>query len=133
MDARPAFELADVFRHHGETYKRANAEPPGRVERRVMAAIADQFDGLPFLRFDDEAQGEFGEWRADLETRIRAADMAPALESHLAKYRKLAPALALINHLADSGAGPIGRKRSFGAWRSPNTSKPTRAAPTGRA
>jgi hypothetical protein len=21
----PAFELADVFRHHGETYKRANA------------------------------------------------------------------------------------------------------------
>ena len=36
--------------------------------------------------------------------------MAPALESHLAKYRKLVPALALINHLADGGAGPIGEK-----------------------
>ncbi len=39
MDARPAFELADVFRRHGETYERANAEPLGRVERRVTAAI----------------------------------------------------------------------------------------------
>ena len=39
MDARPAFELADVFRRHGETYERANAEPLGRVERRVIGAI----------------------------------------------------------------------------------------------
>ena len=38
---------------------------------------------------------------------IRASDLAPALESHLAKYRKLVPALALINHLADGGAGSI--------------------------
>ena len=27
--------------------------------------------------------------------------MSPALEGHLAKYRKLVPALALINHIAD--------------------------------
>ena len=39
MDARPAFELADVFRRHGETYERANAKPLGRVERRVIGAI----------------------------------------------------------------------------------------------
>jgi putative DNA primase/helicase len=30
------------------------------------------------------------------------------LESHLSKYRKLIPALALIDHLADNGTGPIG-------------------------
>ena len=39
MTARPAFELADVFRHHGETYERANAGHLGRVERRVIGAI----------------------------------------------------------------------------------------------
>lgn len=70
----------------------------------------DQFEALPFLRLDDQAQGLFSEWRADLEKRIRTFDIAPALESHLAKYRKLVPALAIIDHLADGGAGPIGEK-----------------------
>jgi putative DNA primase/helicase len=68
----------------------------------------DQFEPIPFLRFDGHAQAAFSEWRADLERRLRAADMSPAFESHLAKYRKLVPALALINHLADGGRGPIG-------------------------
>jgi len=36
---RPAFELADVFRRHGESYERANAGHLGRVERRVIGAI----------------------------------------------------------------------------------------------
>jgi len=36
---RPAFELADVFRRHGDTYERANAGHLGRVERRVIGAI----------------------------------------------------------------------------------------------
>ena len=40
MTARPAFELADVFRRHGETYERANAGHLGRIERRVIGAIA---------------------------------------------------------------------------------------------
>jgi hypothetical protein len=39
VTARPAFELADVFRRHGETYERANAGHLGRVERRVIGAI----------------------------------------------------------------------------------------------
>ena len=39
MTARPAFELADVFRRHGEGYERANAGHLGRVERRVIRAI----------------------------------------------------------------------------------------------
>jgi hypothetical protein len=36
----PAFELADVVRRHGGAYLRENAEHLGRVERRVLAAIA---------------------------------------------------------------------------------------------
>jgi hypothetical protein len=39
VHVRPAFELADVFRRHGERYERANAGHLGRVERRVIGAI----------------------------------------------------------------------------------------------
>ena len=67
-----------------------------------------EYDAIPALRFDDRARGCFGEWRQDLETRLRAGIMHSALESHLAKYRKLVPTLALLNHLADVGYGPIG-------------------------
>src|SRR5215472_2151712 len=36
--------------------------------------------------------------------------LSPALEAHLAKYRKLVPALALIDHLAEAGAGGVGKE-----------------------
>jgi hypothetical protein len=39
VTARPAFELADVFRRHGEGYERANAGHLKRVERRVIRAV----------------------------------------------------------------------------------------------
>ena len=39
MTARPAFELADVFRRHGEAYIQANAGHLGRIERRVIGAV----------------------------------------------------------------------------------------------
>jgi hypothetical protein len=53
------------------------------------------------------AMGRNLHWRTDLEKRLRG-DLHPALESHLAKYRKLVPGLALIFHLADHGVGPVG-------------------------
>jgi hypothetical protein len=40
--------------------------------------------------------------------KLRGDSLHSALESHLAKYRKLVPALALLNHLSDRGTGPIG-------------------------
>jgi hypothetical protein len=72
-------------------------------------AERDPYDTLPYLRLDTTALGIFGEWRSDLEARLRSNELSPALESHLSKYRKLVPALALMNHLADKGAGPIGQ------------------------
>jgi len=39
VKVRPAFELADVFNRHGDSYERANAGHLGRVERRVIGAI----------------------------------------------------------------------------------------------
>ncbi len=36
---RPALEVADIFRRHGEAFRRCHDTQLGRVERRVMSAI----------------------------------------------------------------------------------------------
>jgi putative DNA primase/helicase len=64
-------------------------------------ADKDQFDSVPYLRFSPEAHVDFLGWHTDLERRLRGGDISAALEGHLAKYRKLVPALALINAVAD--------------------------------
>lgn len=74
-----------------------------------VGAQRDQFEPIPFLRFDEGALTLFRDWRADLERRLRSDDLSPALESHLAKYRTLVPTIALINHLADGGVGDISK------------------------
>lgn len=61
-------------------------------------------------RFDDEAQELFRTWMTDFETEIRGDDLHTALVSHLAKYRKLVPALALIFALIDAQPGDEQRK-----------------------
>jgi putative DNA primase/helicase len=65
--------------------------------------------GIPYLRFDNEALDLFRDWRGILERRLRGRELHPAMESHLAKYRKLVPSLALITHLANCGQGEIGQ------------------------
>ena len=55
----------------------------------------------------EDALALFVGWREELEGRLRSGDLHPAMESHLSKYRKLVPALALICHLADDGQGPV--------------------------
>jgi hypothetical protein len=72
-------------------------------------------DGPPFLRFDAGGLGLFLEWRTDLETRLRGGDLHPAMESHLAKYRKLVPGLALVLHLASGGTGPVTERATLQA------------------
>jgi putative DNA primase/helicase len=71
---------------------------------------SDDFSNVPFMRFDDKAQELFSEWRANLEIRLRSGDEHPAIVSHLSKYRKLIPSLALINHLCDYGKGNVTEK-----------------------
>ncbi len=75
-----------------------------------IGAETDQHGCVPFLRFDDEAQSVFSEWIVDIDTRLRSGDDHPAIASHLSKYRKLVPSLALINHLCDSGHGAVSEK-----------------------
>lgn len=53
-------------------------------------------------RFDAAAQALFVEWLVPFETEIRGDDLHPAMVSHLSKYRKLIPALALVFALIDT-------------------------------
>jgi putative DNA primase/helicase len=72
-----------------------------------LGAEKGPFDRVPYLRFDEAAHEDFLEWRIDHERLLRSGEISPALEGHLAKYRKLVPSLALMNHLADGGVGPV--------------------------
>src|SRR5262249_22899105 len=64
-------------------------------------------EGLPYVRLGYDAYDIFMDWRTGLERRLRCGELHPALEAHLAKYRKLVPGLALISHLADGFTGPV--------------------------
>jgi putative DNA primase/helicase len=75
-------------------------------------------EGLPYLRLSDRAQEMFVEWRTSLERRLRSNEMDGMLESHLAKYRKLVPALALTIQLADcegkvASIGPVAMEQAL--------------------
>jgi len=83
------------------------AERLDNLNPAEIGAEVDRYGGVPFLRFDDAAQVLFSEWRASLETRLRSGEEHPAIVSHLSKYRKLIPTLALINHLCDTRQGAV--------------------------
>lgn len=53
-------------------------------------------------RFSPEAQALFVEWMESSQSEIRGDELHPALVSHLSKYTKLIPALALIFALVDT-------------------------------
>jgi hypothetical protein len=76
------------------------------ISADINAGCDESLGGIPYLRFDAEAQELFDEWRGGLERRIRSGEDHPALEAHLAKYRSLVPSLALLIHLADDGKNP---------------------------
>ena len=83
------------------------AERLDNLDPDSIGAEADKYGGVPFLRFNEAAQSLFSEWRAELETRLRSGEEHPSIISHLSKYRKLIPSLALINHLCDGGQGAV--------------------------
>lgn len=83
------------------------AERLDNLSPESIGAESDKYGGVPFLRFDDAAQSLFSEWRQALEIRLRSGEEHPSIVSHLSKYRKLIPSLALINHLCDGGVGAV--------------------------
>lgn len=107
VDRHPNALARDMAKKVFEKLNDLTAEAVGARQDK----IGDDLIGLPYLRLSAEAQAEFSIWRATLERRIRGgdSDLDPMMASHLAKYRKLIPALALIIHLVDwDPAGPAG-------------------------
>ena len=86
------------------------AEKMDSLNPAEIGAEVGRFGGVPFLRFDDDAQTIFAEWIVELDTRLRSGEEHPAIASHLSKYRKLIPSLALINHLCDASGGAVSAK-----------------------
>jgi putative DNA primase/helicase len=74
--------------------------------RRDFGPTGDEM-GEPYLRLAADGHEQFLAWRTELERRLRKNELDPTLESHLAKYRKLVPALALVGHLADRRTGEV--------------------------
>ncbi len=59
------------------------------------------------FRFSPDAQEHFVAFLTELEPKVRSTDLHPAMQSHLAKYRSLMPALALLFEIADGGAESV--------------------------
>jgi hypothetical protein len=83
------------------TYRRLDAMTAASV------GAVSEYDGLPFLRYSPDAQFVADEWIASLMPQIRSGTASAAVRSHIAKYTKLQPALALLCHLMDSRGGPV--------------------------
>lgn len=99
IDRRPDLEARDAMRDLIERLCNLTAEQ--------VHAEHDSYGGIPFVRFSPEARALFVEWQTEHEKRLRSDEEHPAILSHLAKYRKLVPALALINHLCEGGTGAV--------------------------
>jgi len=76
-----------------------------------QGALLDSPEGIPYFHFSPEAQDTFYEWLNDLEDKLRTPDDESMMIEHLAKYRKLMPALALLFHLIHvangEASGPV--------------------------
>jgi putative DNA primase/helicase len=71
----------------------------GNIDPVALGARMPFGDGIPVLGFTDDAQNLFNVWWEGLEKSMRQSEQHPAIESHISKYRKLVPALALLDHL----------------------------------
>lgn len=89
-----------------------------------LAQLHPASDAEPEIwRFTPAAQAIFVEWLVPFEIELRGDAMHPAMVSHLAKYRKLIPALALVFALIDTpnsgnliGEGEIVRALAWGRY-----------------
>lgn len=73
-----------------------------QLDAQSLGAIIDEDMQIPFLRFAPDAQEFFNQWWGELEIdKLRAENISPAIQAHLAKYRSLMPSLALLFHLIE--------------------------------
>jgi putative DNA primase/helicase len=105
------FQLAvwpDVSRKWKNVDRQPNQIARQRLEHIVIKLVASRepklgegAEAFRTFKFSDTAQALFEDWHASLEHELRSGSEHESVEGHLAKYRKLVPALALIFHLVD--------------------------------
>ena len=81
----------------------------GNIDINEIGASRDSKDGVPYLRFTQDAQELFVEWYTKLEKKLRNDNEDSIMLAHLSKYRSLVPSLALLIHLAENGIGGVER------------------------
>jgi putative DNA primase/helicase len=95
----------------------ANAACQQRAEQAFRSLIELDAEEPARFQFEAGAQELFVAWLEELETKVRGEELHPALVSHLSKYRKLMPALALLFELAEragrSSEGSVGAPRGI--------------------
>lgn len=68
-----------------------------------LAELQPGEDGEPAVwRFSEDAQALYAQWAEPFGAMVRRDDLHPALASHLVKFNKLVPALALVFALIDT-------------------------------
>jgi len=97
-------DTATDWNYVDRTPDAASVQQAERVFRELVKLDAEN---PARFRFTSDAQELFVDWLANLERRTRAGELHPALISHLSKYGKLMPSLALLFELADR-AGSVG-------------------------
>ncbi len=108
-----------VYPETATTYQDVDQAPDTEAAQRVSDVFArlnnlqpsmqiDSSSSEPTcVRFAPDAQERFRQWHSELESRLRANTVEPALQTHLNKYRSLVPSLALLTHLIDDGVSPV--------------------------
>lgn len=92
-------------------------EKPLQEIFNILDNLSFDANGNPILLdFTPDAQQQFNEWQYNHERRLRKDNLAPHLEAHLAKYKKLLPALCLIlEHLKKSTLSEVPTQISLDA------------------
>lgn len=91
-DTTPAWKYVD---------RPLNATIARRVARVFQNLVQLDAETPARFRFSSPAQDFFIKWLGSLEAKVRSDELHPAVISHLSKYRKLMPSLALVFELAD--------------------------------
>ena len=98
--------------------RQPNMAAQQRAESVYRRLVEFDSDNPLRMKFAPDAQQMFIAWLTTLETKIRSVDTPPVLQAHLAKYRKLMPALSLLFALADghTDAVPLTSANRAAAW-----------------
>ena len=97
---------------------------PDELAKEKAYKVFNRFADIPFadnnptiLKFSPEGQEIFKQFYCDLNKKTCKKDCHTHMQSHLAKYQSLMPAIALILHVADHGhTGTISKDTASQAW-----------------